>query len=142
MTGDCAFMNDNIPTKEQVRQLFKEKLAEISQGSADDKNFRSIFNSLQNQDWQTVNDAIQTLSISDRKFLVRVAFTYLIDRQGRDELSRLTSEIRNLIGSIRLIAPQREKLEFYISFRTEADGPDGPMDTCMAKGFYHRPVEQ
>ena len=135
-------MSNNIPTKEQVRQLFKEKLAEISQTSADEKLFQTIFNSLQNQQWQRVNSAIETLSAGDRKMLIRVAFEYSIDQDGRDELNRLTTAIRNLVGSIQTIASQRGTLEFHISFRPENDGATGPRDTCMAKGIYLRPVGQ
>ena len=71
--------------------------------------------------------------------LLRVTFTYSIDRQGQDELNRITTEIRNLVENIRINAPQRERLEFHISFRPEADDATGPRDTCTARGIYLRP---
>ena len=127
-----------MTTKEQVRQLFTDSLKNISQMSANDNLFQSIFKSLQNQKFQKTcnSDNIETLSDGSGKMLIRVAFAYSIDEQGLNELNRLTRAITDLVEGIRSIAPQKDALEFYISFQDSADGSTGPRDTCLARGIY------
>lgn len=141
MKGKCSFMSTNIPTKEQVRQLFTEKLAEISQGSADDKIFLSNLKSLrdQNPKWQDVSDAIQMLTIRNDYKLVRVAFTYSINPNGGNEFSRLNTETGNIVESIRSIVPKGWIMEFHVSFYPVSNGSGDPKEKCLARGILHAP---
>jgi hypothetical protein len=132
-------MNEAIPTVEQVFQQFKDAFVAIARASIDENAFLSHFQSVQNQEWTTKADAIETLPVGKDKMLVRVAYTHSINRQGGAESQRLANELKNLADRVRSIVSEGASLDFHFSSRPESDGPYGPRVTCMARGILRQP---